>query len=375
MRAHRRARSGPRSGAGGARSPSQAVQADAATSAREQHAALARARRARAPGGTRARPRWPSALRGSASQPATTSDSGSSSSAARRTPLHRLEQPRALGHEGLDPLRQRQRPSIGSSVGHDALVLLHRDRLEERLAVGEVLEDRALGDAGALGDPLGGGRSSPSSSSASRASTSAWRVRSARTVRPSRVPLAALGIRQARSFQPTARSCLYWPRVDSRAPLLVVAALCWRSRSRSGVRPADHAGACSRPGSQGTKQTYDCRYGPDHGRAVPGADQGDPSSTSPKPDVDGFVTNMDVDVVDADGTPVPISRLMLHHIVFLEPRQCPDRTCVDSFTTWDTMTELPAVAERFYAAGEERAEAAAAGRATAIRSRSRTRGS
>ena len=34
------------------------------------------------------------------------------------------------------------------------------------------------------------------------------------------------------------------------------------------------------------------------------------------PKVDGFITAMSVDVVDADGTPVPINRLMLHHIVF-----------------------------------------------------------
>src|SRR3954471_2964202 len=36
----------------------------------------------------------------------------------------------------------------------------------------------------------------------------------------------------------------------------------------------------------------------------------------PKPDVDGAITAMDTDLVDADGSPVPIQRLMLHHIVF-----------------------------------------------------------
>src|SRR5437764_15467942 len=34
------------------------------------------------------------------------------------------------------------------------------------------------------------------------------------------------------------------------------------------------------------------------------------------PQVDGFITGMSVNVVDADGTPVPIQRLMLHHVVF-----------------------------------------------------------
>jgi len=36
----------------------------------------------------------------------------------------------------------------------------------------------------------------------------------------------------------------------------------------------------------------------------------------PKPTIDGHITAMDVDVVDASGRPIPINRLMLHHIVF-----------------------------------------------------------
>ena len=78
----------------------------------------------------------------------------------------------------------------------------------------------------------------------------------------------------------------------------------------------------------------------------------------PKPKVDGYVTGMSVDVVDADGTPVSIKRLMLHHIVFLNfGRTVGDRrdgTC-ESFLGLDTKSVLPGVAERFYAAGEERA--------------------
>jgi len=78
----------------------------------------------------------------------------------------------------------------------------------------------------------------------------------------------------------------------------------------------------------------------------------------PKPDVDGAITAMDVDLVDADGTPVPIRRLMLHHIVFtnLGPTfgSKQDATC-DSILSLDSTTMVPARAERFYAAGEERA--------------------
>ncbi len=78
----------------------------------------------------------------------------------------------------------------------------------------------------------------------------------------------------------------------------------------------------------------------------------------PKPNADGFITGMKVDVVDADGTPVPIQRLMLHHIVFLNagPKlgDKHDHTC-NEITALDSRTKVPAIVERFYAAGEERA--------------------
>jgi plastocyanin len=73
----------------------------------------------------------------------------------------------------------------------------------------------------------------------------------------------------------------------------------------------------------------------------------------PHPDVEGSITKMQVDIVDGDGTPVPISRLMLHHIVFLNLGNR-DRTC-GTFTLFDNASSFPAP-ERFYAAGEERAK-------------------
>lgn len=85
----------------------------------------------------------------------------------------------------------------------------------------------------------------------------------------------------------------------------------------------------------------------------------DTSFGVPTPGVTGAITDMKVDVVDKNGKPLPISRVMLHHIVFLNmgapgrPRH--DRTC-GQFTMWDSRSTLPALAERFYAAGEERAE-------------------
>lgn len=102
-------------------------------------------------------------------------------------------------------------------------------------------------------------------------------------------------------------------------------------------------------GAEVTEKTF--RYGP---ITVDGYEvkQSDFSLDVPKPDVDGFITSMDVDVTDADGTPVPISRLMLHHIVFSTLGR-KDNTC-DKYTLLDSKTKVPAVAERFNAAGEER---------------------
>lgn len=78
----------------------------------------------------------------------------------------------------------------------------------------------------------------------------------------------------------------------------------------------------------------------------------------PKPQEDGFVTAMDVDIVDADGTKVPIQRLMLHHIVFAnlgtQLGEKHDGTC-NRFTLLDSRTTVPGLGERFYGAGEERA--------------------
>jgi plastocyanin len=74
---------------------------------------------------------------------------------------------------------------------------------------------------------------------------------------------------------------------------------------------------------------------------------------APHPAVDGFVTRMEVDVVDENGQQVPIQRLMLHHIVFVNLNR-PDHTC-GNFTLFDNRTTVPA-GERFYAAGEERAK-------------------
>jgi plastocyanin len=73
------------------------------------------------------------------------------------------------------------------------------------------------------------------------------------------------------------------------------------------------------------------------------------------PKVDGHITRMEVDIVDENGQQVPIQRLMLHHVVFVNLAHR-DRTC-NSFTGFDGQAILGGFApERFYAAGEERAK-------------------
>lgn len=74
----------------------------------------------------------------------------------------------------------------------------------------------------------------------------------------------------------------------------------------------------------------------------------------PKPSVDGAITHFDVDMVDAAGRAVPIKRLMLHHIVFIKLGGR-ESTC-SQFTSFDDKRTFPGVAERFFAAGEERME-------------------
>jgi hypothetical protein len=71
----------------------------------------------------------------------------------------------------------------------------------------------------------------------------------------------------------------------------------------------------------------------------------------PSPSDDGYVTAMSADVVDADGNSVPISQVMLHHIVFAKIGT-PDNTCAQ-FRGYDGHA-FPVPVQRFYGLGEER---------------------
>ena len=125
---------------------------------------------------------------------------------------------------------------------------------------------------------------------------------------------------------------------------------------------ADPVEGCTTPDA-GTVRVYTCYWKPPavggyaveqnyefnvpHPQGLPsGADQ-------------NHITHMEVDLVDQNFTPVPISRLMLHHIVFLNlARQ--DKTCQGKgfagFGEEDTSGGFNYAPERFYAAGEERAK-------------------
>jgi hypothetical protein len=92
-----------------------------------------------------------------------------------------------------------------------------------------------------------------------------------------------------------------------------------------------------------TIHTYTFRVGPYRlgGYQVRYSPSRDPV---PAPSIDGFITHMYARVVDAGGHGVPVTRMMLHHVIFTDrgtpsaPRR--DGTC-------------PTTPERFYGTGEE----------------------
>jgi plastocyanin len=73
----------------------------------------------------------------------------------------------------------------------------------------------------------------------------------------------------------------------------------------------------------------------------------------PSPALDGYVTAITADVVDENGASVPITNVMLHHVVFAK-LGAQDATC-SRFTNYDG-SPLSFPVERFYGEGEERAK-------------------
>jgi plastocyanin len=82
---------------------------------------------------------------------------------------------------------------------------------------------------------------------------------------------------------------------------------------------------------------------------------------TPKPDEDGFITAMEVNLVDSDGSLVPIKRLMLHHIVFqnVGPSLLSvQNAACQNFQLFNSKDTVPAAFDPFYGRGEEGAKLA-----------------
>jgi plastocyanin len=114
--------------------------------------------------------------------------------------------------------------------------------------------------------------------------------------------------------------------------------------------------ACAVKSTEGTKTTYACNIptGTIGGYEVRQWYEFNP----PTPPQDGYITHMETDIIDeGTGQQVPISRLMLHHIVFLNLNR-QDATCAgQGYTGFDGRKGFGTIApQRFYAAGEERAK-------------------
>jgi plastocyanin len=112
-------------------------------------------------------------------------------------------------------------------------------------------------------------------------------------------------------------------------------------------------GSCTVSSTSGTQTTYSCNVptgtiGPYEVRQW--------IDLVPTPPQTGSITHMETDIIDADtGQQVPISRLMLHHIVFTNLNKH-DATC-NNYTGFDGRQGFGNFSpQRFYAAGEERAK-------------------
>ena len=122
------------------------------------------------------------------------------------------------------------------------------------------------------------------------------------------------------------------------ALLALVGGLLALALAPAGAAAADPEPGCTQTNSPppGEPTEWECYSNP---ATVSGYEVQRGSVPVPRPPgLEGNITKMEVDVADANG-PVPISRLMLHHIVFFN-RGASDSACGGN--------------ERFYGAGEER---------------------
>jgi len=119
---------------------------------------------------------------------------------------------------------------------------------------------------------------------------------------------------------------------------------------------ANPAAGCNVGATAGTATTYECNIPTG---TIGGYEVRQWYNIAPTPPLDGHITHMETDIVDeGTGEQVPISRLMLHHIVFINLNR-QDSTCQgQGYTGFDGRKDFGSTfaPQRFYAAGEERAK-------------------
>jgi plastocyanin len=115
---------------------------------------------------------------------------------------------------------------------------------------------------------------------------------------------------------------------------------------------APAAAGCDTGTTVGTQTTYKCNIPTG---TIGGYEVRQWYDFAPTPPQDGYITHMETDIVDENGAQVPISRLMLHHIVFINLNK-QDSTCAgQGYLGFDGRKGFGTFApQRFYAAGEER---------------------
>ncbi len=135
--------------------------------------------------------------------------------------------------------------------------------------------------------------------------------------------------------------------------LAMAAALALLAPSRASAAPSP---GCTQTGSQGPDVSeWTCYIDP---ITVAGYEvKQDIAYLVPKPPVDGAITHFETDVVDENEVPIPINRLMLHHIVFTNLDRG-DLTCRGiGFESFNGSPVFGGYApERFAGAGEERSK-------------------
>jgi plastocyanin len=147
------------------------------------------------------------------------------------------------------------------------------------------------------------------------------------------------------------------PSRSNRGKLAVFAALLGAAMAAALLAPsmgsaANPVAGCDTGTTVGTKTTYQCNIPTG---TIGGYEVRQWYDFAPTPPQDGFITHMETDIVDENGAQVPISRLMLHHIVFINLNK-QDSTCAgQGYLGFDGRKGFGTFApQRFYAAGEER---------------------